>query len=253
MKNHFFFSYVGNKRDEVGIIHDKIKNKLDGIKTIVEPFCGSSAFSFFISTLYPKRFNYILNDNNENLVKLYHIAQNKNKFEKLVKQLKIILKDLNKEKYNVIIKSGGLIGYILSNYIFKIRAGLFPNTDHIKTIDAFENAPIIHFLRTENVVITNLDAVKVYEKFNSSSCLVFLDPPYVMLNNNYYTNATLNIYEYLNDHPILKMKAFIILVLEWSWIIKLLFKDTVRFLYDKKYQTSKKNTIHAIISNRSLK
>ena len=39
MRNHFIFSYMGNKREEVEIIHDTIKDKLEGIDTIIEPFC----------------------------------------------------------------------------------------------------------------------------------------------------------------------------------------------------------------------
>jgi site-specific DNA-adenine methylase len=68
MKNHFFFSYSGNKRDEVETIHDALKNNLKNITTIIEPFCGSSAFSFYIASLYPGRVNYILNDNNKYLI-----------------------------------------------------------------------------------------------------------------------------------------------------------------------------------------
>ena len=104
MKNHFFFSYAGNKRDEVELIDEKIKNSLTGITTIIEPFCGSSAFSYYLSTIYPKKFKYILNDNNEQLIQLYHIAQNPTKLKKLVKQLSQILDKLNKEKYLKITK-----------------------------------------------------------------------------------------------------------------------------------------------------
>ena len=165
------------------------------------------------------------------------------------------MRNLTKEKYNTIVKKGDFIGYILSNYIYAIRAGLFPiNAKSIKTIDAFVNAPIIHFLRTENVSICNQDAIEIVNKFKeNASCFIFLDPPYLLLNNDFYANATLNIYEFLCNHDINKMKAFIILVLEWSWIIKLLFKSNVQFTYEKKYQTSKKTTTHAIISNEKLK
>ena len=256
MKNHFFFPYTGNKRNEVGEIHDKIKNKLSGITTIIEPFCGSSAFSFYLSTLYPGRFKYILNDNNEHLVQLYHIAQSPEKFNKLVDELREVISSLNKEKYIQILNTGGLIGYILSNYIYCIRPGLFPisKNGHIKTIDAFIKAPIIHFLRHESVSISNIDAVSVYEKhMNNETDLIFLDPPYVMLNNDAYANTTFNIYEYLNEKSIQDSKAYIVLVLELSWIIKLLFKKEVPFMvtYEKQYQTSKKSTVHAIISNRN--
>jgi site-specific DNA-adenine methylase len=251
MKNHFFFSYSGNKRDEVETIHEALKNNLNNITTIIEPFCGSSAFSFYIASLYPGRFNYILNDNNKYLIELYTIAQSPQKFNILVERLRKLLININKEKYISIVKQDNLDGYIISNYIYAIRAGLFPNKGTIKQIDAFANAPIIQFLRNENVKITNDDALQCYEKYKTSkNNFIFLDPPYVMLNNDFYANTTLNIYEYLHHHSIKKEKAFIILVLEWSWIIQLLFEDCKVITYDKTYQTTKKKTTHAIISNK---
>jgi site-specific DNA-adenine methylase len=251
MKNHFFFSYTGNKRDEVETIHDAIKNNLKNITTIIEPFCGSSAFSFYIASLYPGRFNYVLNDNNKFLIELYLIAQSPQKFNSLVDKLQKLLNNINKERYIAIVKQDNLYSYIISHYIYAIRPGLFPNKGNIKQIDGFLNAPIIQFLRNESVKITNDDALQCYEKYKTSkNNFLFLDPPYVMLNNDFYANSTLNIYEYLHHHSIKKEKAFIILVLEWSWIIQLLFEDCKVITYDKTYQTTKKKTTHAIISNK---
>jgi hypothetical protein len=95
MKNHFFFSYSGNKRDEVETIHEALKNNLNNITTIIEPFCGSSAFSFYIASLYPGRFNYILNDNNKYLIELYTIAQSPRKFNILVERIRRLLNNIN--------------------------------------------------------------------------------------------------------------------------------------------------------------
>jgi len=251
MKNHFFFSYVGNKRDEVEIIYNKVKDGLNNIDTIIEPFCGSSAFSFYIASLHPRRFKYVLNDNNKYLIQLYTIARSPTQFNKLVSKLNKMLVGLNKEKYNEYVNKDNFEGYILSHYIYAIRSGLFPNTGHIKTIENFMNAPIIEFLRTENITILNEEGIKCYEHYkNNKNNFIFLDPPYVMLNNNFYANATLNIYEYLHHHNFKDEKAIICLVLEWSWIIQLLFKGCYVYTYEKKYQTSKKDTIHAIIMNR---
>ena len=55
MKQHFFMAYFGNKRQEVENLYNFLKSKLENIKNIVEPFCGSSALSFYISTLHPKK------------------------------------------------------------------------------------------------------------------------------------------------------------------------------------------------------
>lgn len=44
-KNHFVLQYEGNKRNEVDIIYKMIENF--EVKNIIEPFCGTCAFSFF--------------------------------------------------------------------------------------------------------------------------------------------------------------------------------------------------------------
>jgi site-specific DNA-adenine methylase len=44
MKNHFFYPYFGNKREEVEHIYNL--SDLNNIDTIVEPFCGSCAVSY---------------------------------------------------------------------------------------------------------------------------------------------------------------------------------------------------------------
>ena len=80
MKNHFFHSYFGNKREEVETIYNNIN--LDNIDTIIEPFCGSCALSFYISTLHPNKYKYVLNDNDKNLTELLKITQDKIKFDK---------------------------------------------------------------------------------------------------------------------------------------------------------------------------
>ena len=48
----------------VKTIYEDIKNKLDNITTIIEAFCGTSAFSNYISLKRPKQFKYVLNDTN---------------------------------------------------------------------------------------------------------------------------------------------------------------------------------------------
>jgi len=59
-KNHFFIPYAGNKRSEVERIYESIKDKLDDIEYVVEPFCGTSAFSFYMSLKHPKSLNIFL-------------------------------------------------------------------------------------------------------------------------------------------------------------------------------------------------
>ena len=59
MKNHFIFPYAGNKRQEVEKIHEYLKDKINGVETVVEPFCGSSAMSVYLAMQYPGRFRVV--------------------------------------------------------------------------------------------------------------------------------------------------------------------------------------------------
>ena len=77
MKNHFFYPYFGNKREEV----EHICNLLDlnNIDTIVEPFCGSCAVSYYLWTQNKdKKYKYILNDLDGNLINLLKVLETVN-------------------------------------------------------------------------------------------------------------------------------------------------------------------------------
>jgi hypothetical protein len=173
MKNHFLLSYFGNKRNEVEGLYNEIINKLEVITTIIEPFCGSSAFSYYISTKHPKRFQYILNDNNKFLIQLYLIAKDETKLKKLVAVLNNKIKNIDREKYNLIIQEDNIIGWLIKNRIYNIRPGLFPNDEKrvLKSFDYLFNCPIINFLRNEKIKIYNMDAIKLMEAYsNNNKC-----------------------------------------------------------------------------------
>ena len=251
-KNHFLLPYAGNKRNECEGLYNEVKDKLSNIKTIVEPFCGTSSFSFYVSLKHPMKYEYILNDNNKYLMELYKIAKVEGKLKKLVDNLNKELKDINKEKYNEIIKKDDLVGYIIKNKIYAIRAGLFPSGDKaiLKSFDYMLDCPIINFLRTETIKFNNIDAIEIMDKYkNNNKCLIFLDPPYLLACNDFYADPKANIYQYLYDNKINNMNACLLVCLESNWIIKLLFDGLIKKEYGKKYELSKKHTTHLIITN----
>lgn len=251
MKNHFFIPYSGNKRQEVEKINEHVN--LDNITTIVEPFCGSCAFSYYISTLYPKKFNYVLNDNNEYLIQIFNILKSDEETKKLEQRINNYCFDENnifcdKNKYNNI--DDKLLKYIIHHKYYTIRAGLYPIKNRPKNKFVFEEYPFTKFIRSENISIRNNDAIEIYKKYkNNKNCFIFLDPPYLQCCNDFYLDSNTNIYEYLNDNPIKKEKSKIMLVLEKNWIINLLFNNYEKIEYDKKYECSKKKTTHMIIKN----
>jgi site-specific DNA-adenine methylase len=257
MKNHFFTSYFGNKRQEVEKIYEALKDNLENIDTFVEPFCGSSAVSYYIWLQNPtKKIKYILNDNNKFIYQLYKLAKDVDKFNVFVELLKDMAeKCTNKEEYLKIVKNNKtcLISYVFGNKIYAIRPYLYPMRKkiHPDMLKTFENAPIIKFLREADIEFKNEDGYKIYvENKTNPKCMIFMDPPYLLANNDFYHNPDVNIYEKLDENDIRKEKAYIILCLGNNWIIKLLFKDNKKITYDKKYETTHKKTEHIIITNK---
>jgi len=256
MKNHFFIGYYGNKRQEVEKIYDEIKNNLENKEFIIEPYCGSSALSYYIwLNNKDKNYKYILNDNNKFIIELYKISKDENKFDKFIEDLKTMFNECkNKEDYNKIFKNSkdDLLSYIYVNRIYSIRPGLYPiRIFKPECFNSIKNAPIIDFVRNANIEFLNIDGIELYEKYkDNDKAFLFLDPPYMNSNNSFYKNPSLLIYEHLFINDINKNKAYITLCLENNWIIKLLFKDKKNILYDKKYETTKKSTTHILILNK---
>lgn len=253
MKNHFLFPYAGNKRQEVEKIHEYLKDKLEGVETIVEPFCGSSAMSVYLAMQYPGRFKYILNDFDEGLVELYRVMHDEARFNVFVAELNEIVKTIvNKEAYLVATRQPGVMAFFIKNAIYSIKPGLY-KTEYTPKAYNYDDRAILHFLRTENVQITHGDGCDVLQQYqDDASCLMLVDPPYLLSDNSNYSNGcrASNIYEYCFNHSIDTMKARVVFVLADNWILRCIFKGCIRESYDKAYTMAKKTKLkHIIISN----
>ena len=263
MRNHFIFSYSGNKRLEVENLYSKLK--LDDIKTIVETNCGTSALSYYISTLHPKQFNYILNDNCEMLIDLYNMLKSvelssilNDEVNKLVEIFNYYDDEKERQKWWNSLRPTKATKINKYAYLFTMKYGqmqakMHPPFARIRQLKFFncEDYAITHFLRTENVeCVLGLDN-DICDKYkNNEDTLIFLDPPYINTSNMEYENPTMNIYEYLYHSNINNWKAKTFLILENTWLIKLIFaRNDISDEYNKLYQGSKKKTTHVVISN----
>jgi site-specific DNA-adenine methylase len=250
MKNHFFFPFSGNKRNEVEDIYNALK--LDGITTIIEPFCGTSAISFYIASKHPKQFKYILNDTNSQLIELYKLCLDEEKYKQFVNELNEDYETIQtKEQYKNYIKRDDLKAYVIKYRIYQIRPGLFPIKRNNIDFKYLLDCPIVNFLRTENIELKNEEAIDIININNNKKTLLILDPPYMDTDNTLYklNCQSQNIYQYLLNNPIKKMKSNVMLILEKNWIIEWLFKGYKFIYYDKQYELSKKNTTHCIVIN----
>lgn len=262
MKNHFFFAYAGNKRNECDDIYSKYLNetlKDEKITTIIEPYCGTSSISYYTSLKHPKKYNYILNDNNKQLIDLYKMVKN-GEYKKINEEVNKYVNEFNKytndverkKYYDTIIKDNNIYSYLFINKYYSIRAGLYPLMERTKQIKPLkiEEIPIYNFILNEKITFLNIDALDIINKYkDNETTILILDPPYVQTCNSFYCDQNMNIYEYLYNNNINNYKCNIVLILENIWINKLLFQENkILFEYNKTYESSKKKTTHIIIT-----
>ena len=111
--------------------------------------------------------------------------------------------------------------------------------------------PVYNFYKNAKIEFYNLDGLEIYEKYKTDNKnLIVMDPPYLNACNDFYFDSKANIYEHLYENDTIKEKAKIYLILEDIWIIKMLFNKYIIQSYEKKYQTTRKNTNHIIIYNK---
>ena len=253
MKNHFLISYAGNKREEVEGILNFIESKnFNDIDTIIEPFCGTSAMSYYISLKYPLKFKYILNDYDKNLMNLYKIASNEVLFRQFNDEYNDKVMTLTtKDAYVAMKNEKTFLSWFITNKVYSMRPGIYDKNYKLKHLD-LEQTPIIKFLRTEQIEFSNIDGCEVLKQHQADTkTLIFIDPPYMMVCNSFYSSQTTDIYEYLVKNTIKNMNSFIVLVIEKNWINELMFNDLIKETYNKMYQLrNKKKTQHIIVSNK---
>ena len=258
MKNHFIFGYSGNKRMECEKIYNLLdENKiLDNKEYIIEPFCGTSAISFYISMKHPKKYKYILNDNNKYLIELYKILSDDEQLKKFIEKInmlcfndKNIREDnfINKDEYLTLIKNDDLYGWFISSKYYNIRPGLYIGEKKAKKINYEDiiKLGIVKFLREEDIKFYNIEGIEIIKKYEDDKNLLILDPPYLQCNNTFYLEPGLNIYEYLYYNKIKNMIA----ILNKFWLNDIIFSKYKKLSYEKLYQSRKIKTIHNIYYN----
>ncbi len=262
MINHFIFGYSGNKRTEVKHIATALEALGDPlnnsrITTIIEPYCGSSAMSFYIWRLYGDRFNYILNDGDKRLMDIYETLQDEKKtveFEEKINSIVATIREAppatRKAIYNGL-KDDTAEGYYIKSKYYNIRRGLFPVNS--KWANTKIKAPIVNFLRSGLVELRYGDGLELIKEGEQNAGLLFLlDPPYLLTCNAEYKSGSLGtfeVYKYLSERMGREEGGALIYgVFENSWFMKILYEKFEGFEYGKTYTgITKKTTIHRVI------
>ena len=133
------------KRKEVETIFSCLG--FTNITTVVEPFCGSCAMSYYISQQY-SNIHYVLNEKNGYLLNTYKIITDDEQILKFETEFNKVVKFFknNKEEYNKFLKQDSVMAWFIKNKIYNIRPGLFPNDRKYKETIKLSEFPIYDFL-----------------------------------------------------------------------------------------------------------
>lgn len=262
MGSHFPCQWSGNKRKEIKYIMKHLNN-LENINLIIEPYCGSSAVSYNISQQYPNKFNYIINDIDKNLIEFYKILQDPDKRDAFQIEVNNIVDTItDKQSYLNLPKS--LAQWFIHMKYYNLHAGIYPqNKKHPWPHVDFNRCKIVNFLENENVTILNIEGMDLIEEYqHDDQVFIYVDPPYPESSNDFYaSNKGINIYEHFYRNKLEHYSSKILINVDGSWIMNLLFKDYIKEEYIKEYNTSKeiiidgvktyykRKTTHLIIKN----
>jgi site-specific DNA-adenine methylase len=253
----FIINYTGQKYKESCQFDSYDFSKYN---TVVEPFGGSFGFSRYLyQTQKLKNINYIIYDNNKELIDFYKSIQQYikngtiqdfiNEYNSNMDDIGLTCKNetrkydclyLNLVKKKIINMDTNMQFMILNN----IGLSFIPKCRYKKNViflDMIENITFIH------EPFNNID----FEKYNNENTLIYFDPPYLNSFNGHYKNHkkkdTYPIYESIKE--LMDQNYNIILVHIFGDCINSLFEKYFKFDYTKYYQVSRNNTKHAVYSN----
>lgn len=256
--DNFYFSYKGNKRNE--IIH--IKELLDNLeyKILVEPFGGTCSVSRYIHENYKDKDLYI-NDINKDLC---YFANNFRKYEdEVLLNIKTVIENIkNKQDYknyykktiNKNIENCSEVDFLtlilFEKSCFRITKGRYYEEKVPKFKGILKVKEKLNNFFIKNYYY-NHEYKETFEKFrNNENALIFLDPPYVNSdssdydsnNKNQYSNMWEDIYDLFENS-----KCKIIMIVNNNFFMRKVFNKFYYNCYEKNYMAHKsRKTIHNI-------
>jgi len=240
---------MGNKRCETKHIISNLP-EINDETVIIDICCGSAAIAYNIWKLYPNN-KYILNDIDSNLYQLLSCIKSGDilsLIEECNSDIKNMTVDEIKQMKKIKIKS--LKEYIIVN---KCITGTYAKPQPIKITK--KKLDFFTFIQSDNVEIHNSDWLKLYDLHNNDKSLFLFDPPYAMSYNLCYSNemknTLVNPYEYFYNNDINKQPSKIMFILENVWFIEMLFKNNIKYRYEKMYSLTQRKSEHIIINNYS--
>lgn len=277
----FYYSFAGNKRLELKYIENDVNSVIDDIDTIVEPFCGSAAFSL---DLYIKKNKndkkYVLNDINGGLINMFNYIK-ENGSQPLINDALEHKNKLNPELYKQLVKDyrddlTDVFKMFRIHRLSHMHIGYYNPNKSLPKFETRDYSQTDNFFKDPNVKCGIVHYQETFNKYQGDpNALMFLDPPYLNSSNSEYyknyieesrnsetgyrvdnTQIYIDILDLLEDP---ETKCKIIFIINGCAINKRLFKNFIIREYDKSYNAPKiiknrndkirEKTTHLLISN----
>jgi site-specific DNA-adenine methylase len=214
MKKTFLFSYFGNKDRECKEIYNFLEKYVNECDTFIEPFGGSFAFIRYLINNKKINKKYIVNDNDNLLIKCYNEYKNEETNEENNKRLLELYEECknDKTKYKEFVKVKEVPNHILKHVYYNIRPGLFPSANRVVNMTNNINR-IKNFTNYKDVTFVCGDGFDLIEKYkDDEKAILFLDPPFLLSCNSYYSDSQIErVIELLKNFN--KYKCLILLTL----------------------------------------
>lgn len=254
----FYFSYLGSKRLDIKFYKDFLVMP-EHINIIVEPFCGSSATSYYMYKTLGFKKSYHINDIDVLLIKFINTVRKKGGIKYFMNKTKDATYN-NKAEW-LVHCNNPVYGYFYKQLV-RAQHGMCPLPGRFKR-NPSQNERLLAFDKfylRNRLKVTNEDYKNIFKLYvNNKNAFIFLDPPYLDSNNLDYTTyaesggfgiCVDNTKIYIDILDFLKVaKCRVLLIINKLAIIELIFKDYVKGEYDKTYAATKKKTKHLIIAN----
>jgi site-specific DNA-adenine methylase len=262
----FYIPWNGCKRNDMKYIKDAIN--LKGINRILEPFCGSCAFSLFCYRELEFKGEIILNDNDKNLIDFFKdVKQNGSKkyFDFIINTWndgKLTLEEhLEKMKPKNIKSTLDWFYFQRCNGRFRrvVKKAEFTTAKYEKNKNVISS--LDRFFMDDNIKLFCGDYSEIIDKYKDDPhTLIYLDPPFMSSYNAdyaiYYTdkkNPDKSIKDYTQIFvdllELLKSKTKIITSINSNCLIRYLYKDYIFNEFKKIYQATKSKEMQLILSN----
>lgn len=188
----FYFPYYGNKKKECKHFNHLFDPQ--AIDTVVEPFCGTFAFSLHCYyALGMKDCKYVLCDNDLMLCKfLIDVKANgSKKYFDFVNN--IVCNDFTKAKHNLVVSKcdDDMLHWFYTKKCFQFRPKLFPKRQVGKAFVRTKGHELVDaFLKLPNVSIAcqSYEATLEQQEANERT-LMFIDPPFLDSCNSTYSDS----------------------------------------------------------------